>query len=286
MNKFKFYTDGTRTIRVEIGQPAPAGFHPGCTFNAKPWNKGLTAATDSRVALYAKNRTPRGNFIPWNEGLTKEESPSLQRVAQKVSASRKGKTSWNKGIPMSAEARAKLSRSHLGKPSYWKGRTKDTDPKLQARSEKVRGKSKRPTNWTLAKQREYQTRRAHGTLNSSSLEERVYQDLIACYGEDNVFRQHFDIERYPFKCDFYIKSVDKFIELHGSWVHGPGPFNPDDPAHIKLLEEWQKKASNSKYYRSAIYTWTDLDVRKLQTARQNNLNFEFIYNHYNLVIST
>lgn len=46
---------------------------------------------------------------------------------------------------------------------------------------------------------------------------------------------------------------------------------------INKLSMWQKKAETSRYYKNAIYTWTDLDVRKLHTAIENKLNFEFIY---------
>ena len=43
------------------------------------------------------------------------------------------------------------------------------------------------------------------------------------------------------------------------------------------LNEWIEKSKNSNYYKNAIYTWTDLDVRKLNTFKSNNLNYEIIY---------
>ena len=95
-----------------------------------------------------------------------------------------------------------------------------------------------------------------------------------------IIKQYFDKEQYPFRCDFYIKSEDLFIEVHGNWTHGGRPFDPQDIECQKQLAEWEEKAKTSNYYKNAIYTWTDLDVRKVETAKQNNLNFEVIYYKY------
>ena len=45
----------------------------------------------------------------------------------------------------------------------------------------------------------------------------------------------------------------------------------------KKLNKWKEKAKTSKFYQTAIYVWTDLDVRKRECAKKNNLNFEVIY---------
>ena len=50
--------------------------------------------------------------------------------------------------------------------------------------------------------------------------------------------------------------------------------NLDD---IYKFEQWQEKAETSAYYKNAIYTWTDLDVRKQKCAKENNLNYKVIY---------
>ena len=97
------------------------------------------------------------------------------------------------------------------------------------------------------------------------------------YDKDDIIRQYFDKDRYPYKCDFYIKSEDKFIEVHGNWTHGKHPFDENNKEDIKILELWKEKAKTSDFYKNAIYQWTDLDVRKKKTAENNNLNFEAIY---------
>lgn len=111
----------------------------------------------------------------------------------------------------------------------------------------------------------------------SKPEEELYLRLISQYGKEDIERQYYDKERYPYHCDFYIKSEDLFIELNAHWTHGPAPFDKDNEDHVKLLNLWKHKIKDSKFYENAIYVWTDLDVRKLNTLRANKLNFKLIY---------
>ena len=98
-------------------------------------------------------------------------------------------------------------------------------------------------------------------------------ELISIFGENDIQFQYKDMERYPFFCDFHIKSLDLFIEYNGFWTHGGHWFDESDAEDIKCLKEWQAKAKDSKFYKNAIYTWTDLDVRKKQQAQENGLNY-------------
>lgn len=95
------------------------------------------------------------------------------------------------------------------------------------------------------------------------------------YGKEDVVRQYRD-PRYPFNCDFYIKSEDLFIELNFTWCHGPNPFENTEEDQ-RLLNMWKEKAKTSKYYQQAIHTWTVSDVNKLSTFKQNKLNFIILY---------
>lgn len=123
----------------------------------------------------------------------------------------------------------------------------------------------------------YQTMKRNGTLGHKETqpEKELYQELCAKYGTENVVKQYYDKDRYPFRCDFYVKSEDKFIELHGFWTHGPHPFDEHNADDLKLLADLQNDGSS--WAKSIIYTWTDLDVRKLKTAQENNLNYQVIY---------
>ena len=280
-NKKKFYTNGVKTIKLRLTDTVPEGFWPGRTFNSRAWNKGLKATTDERVRLNHEHsvvtRKKNNSYVSWNKGLTKETSESLKKVSEKVSKSRKGKEPWNKGIPMKEESKLKLSLKNKGKTAWNKGLTKETDSRLIGTSQKQKGHRDYVIDKVAAKLKEYETRRKHNSFGKSHLEDDCYNQLRQMYPGTTIIRQYFDAKRYPFKCDFYIKEKDLFIELNGYWVHNTHPFDKNNPDDIKILNEWQLKAQSSVQYKHAIYMWTDLDVRKLNTFRENKLNFRIVY---------
>ena len=57
---------------------------------------------------------------------------------------------------------------------------------------------------------------------------------------------------YPFHCDFYIPSLNLYIEYNGSWTHGKHPFDSLSKEDQNRLKEMKAKAVNSKYYNNAI----------------------------------
>ena len=120
------------------------------------------------------------------------------------------------------------------------------------------------------------TKRKNGTFNTSAPEERIYIKLCEKYGNDKVIRQYKD-KRYPFMCDFYIKSLDLFIELNISWTHGGHPFDSKNAEDKSKLLEWQEKAKTSQYYKNAIITWTTRDINKFKAAKNNNLKYKTFY---------
>ena len=111
---------------------------------------------------------------------------------------------------------------------------------------------------------------------SSKVEIDFYKYLINTFGFENVDPQHYD-NQYPYSCDFFIPGLNLYIEIQGSWTHGKHPFNPDDKKDNEKLNYWKSK--DSEYYNNAIYTWTDLDVRKRVCARDNHLNYLEIFSN-------
>lgn len=101
--------------------------------------------------------------------------------------------------------------------------------------------------------------------------------LIGVFGEDNVLYSYVDKIRYPYKCDFYVPSEDLFIEVHAGWRHNKKPFDANDEYCVAELDLWKEKAKTHPSYVNAIYQWTDLDVRKLDVAKQNKLNYVCLY---------
>ena len=126
----------------------------------------------------------------------------------------------------------------------------------------------------LMKQKEYATKKANNSFNKSEQEDKVYKLLLTKFSEDDIERQYWS-ELYPFHCDFYIKSLDLYIEYNGHWTHGKEPFDKNNPEHIKILDVYKSK--NTKFFRTAIRVWTDLDVRKLETFKKNKLNYKIFY---------
>lgn len=110
-----------------------------------------------------------------------------------------------------------------------------------------------------------ETKRKNGTFNTSKPEEESYKLLLEKYSD--VVRQY-KCNRYPFACDFYIPSLDLFIECQYSWTHGYHPFNPDNIEDQNKLNELKTKYGDKWWH-----TWVDRDPNKRRIAKQNNLNY-------------
>ena len=202
--------------------------------------------------------------IPWNKGkhvgncwLGKHHS---EKTKKKISETKQSKSIEEKA---EIERKRRLSRSYENpwnkgiKTGAWTDEQKAT---------------------VLARQ--YETKKRNNSFNSSKPEDNYYIHLIDVYGEDDVVRQYRD-DRYPYACDFYVKSKDLFIELNFNWTHGGHPFDSQNEADIKKLTIWEKKAAKSEFYKNAIYTWTKLDVKKQLVAKENKLNYIVYYSEEN-----
>lgn len=123
--------------------------------------------------------------------------------------------------------------------------------------------------------------RKNNSFNKSKDEDIIYSLLLERYTD--VIRQYRS-DKYPFNCDFYIPSLDTYIEYQGSQYHNGHPFdktNIDDINKLNILKEKANKSERHKLgkksqYDNIIYVWTDLDVRKRSIAFENKLKwFEF-----------
>lgn len=98
-----------------------------------------------------------------------------------------------------------------------------------------------------------QTKRANNTFNTSAQEENFYLELLKVFDETDILRQYKD-PRYPFNCDFYIKSEDLFIELNLNWTHGDHPFNENNTRDLERKNLLIEKSQRSKFYKNALNT--------------------------------
>lgn len=139
-------------------------------------------------------------------------------------------------------------------------------------------------------------------LSSNEIQEKIYNTKLLnnsfniSYQEDVCFDllkekysdciRQYKSELYPFNCDFYIPSLDLYIEYNGSHYHHYHPFDINDDNDINELNRLKEKAENSNahkngkksQYDNIIYTWTILDSKKRNIAQQNNLNYIEFWN--------
>ena len=94
-------------------------------------------------------------------------------------------------------------------------------------------------------QKRINTLRENDSFECSGPELEIRQLLYNKYGEDNVFFEYQDARYtnpdtgYEFKCDFYIKSIDTFIELNLFPTHGGHAYNSanEEDAQYKIFLE-------------------------------------------------
>ena len=209
-------------------------------------SKGRAGSEETRQKMSKAKKGVKTNFIP-------------------KSAFKKGCKLWNKGVKglyhHSEETKQKQSKSQKG----------------HKRSEEFCLKMKEIANSNETKLKIYNSKKQNNSFNTSSIENDFYNKLLLIFDAADLIRQYRD-ERYPFNCDFYIKSKDLFIELNINWTHGGMPFDSNNAECQIQLNKWKQKAVTSKFFQNAINTWTIRDVNKLNISKVNNLNYLIAYN--------
>ena len=126
-------------------------------------------------------------------------------------------------------------------------------------------------------QKIYKTHKINNSFNQSKPENESYEVLKEIFPD--VIREY-KSDVYPFRCDFYIPSIDTYIECHYHWTYGKRLYS-GSPEDMKIVAEWKQK--NTDYYKNAIKVWTKLDVKKYQCALEHNLNYLLFYNMQELI---
>lgn len=267
------------------------------------WIKGRLPVKDSTRLKHIQNngmkklseeeKIKRSNKLKeYHQNLSLEQK---QNISKNISKNRKGKglgkepwnkgvqgkqLAWNKGLKTSQETKDKISETKLSKSDLEKSIISDRiSSSMKGHIPWNKGKilgswdDKRIDNFLI---KQNKTKFKNNSFNTSSPENAFKLYLEEKYGKNDIIPQYSD-DRYPFACDFYIRSLDLFVELNITWTHGGKRFEKSEE-DILLLNHWKEKAKTSKYYKNAIYTWTDLDVRKYNKAIENNLNYLVFYN--------
>lgn len=119
-----------------------------------------------------------------------------------------------------------------------------------------------------------ETKRKNGTFNASEPERLLGELLRAEFGEDDVIPQY-KSEAYPWRSDYYIKSLDFYIELQGFYTHGTHPFTSTDE-DFQIIEDFSTKISEERV-QGLIDIWVISDVIKRNRALEQDLNFLEIF---------
>lgn len=197
----------------------------------------------------------------------------------------------------STEKRKQTSIKRYGVPYYTQ--TKELKNFIKEHNDEIRSKMKTTlikkynvdnySKTTECQQKVYNTKTKNKTHTKSKQEEKAYNLLLTKFSKNDIIR-HYKSKLYPFQCDFYIKSLDLYIEYNGYWTHGwdnnkcLGSFDKSNKEHILVLQKWNKKMCEINFknqlksqYEKAIKTWTVLDPLKLKTAKDNKLNYKVFW---------
>lgn len=234
----------------------------------KAWNKGIKKITidnktkETIIKKYINNKKTVNEIgkllnisthyiyeILHNENLIRSNSES------------------KKGHITSQETKNKISKANTGH--------KVSDKQRKRFSEYNKSLTKEQIQIKVTKA--FLTKKLNNSFNVSQPEKDLYEKLLKENVNKTILKQYKDPERYPFYCDFYIVEDDLFIELNAHWTHGGHPFDPNNEDDLKTLEVWKEKAKTSKFFQTAIEVWTIRDPKKLQCAKEHNLNYKVIY---------
>ena len=290
--KKHWYTNDIEEAMFIAGQE-PNGWHRGRAKAVREQisktETGKTVDQEVRVRIADKHRgkpSPTKGRHHTEEAKKKIGNASRNRTLSEET--RKKISAAHKGKKLSKEQKELLSVAHKGQIPWNKGLVgfKQSNETKQKRSKALTGhKHSAETKEKMsiiAATKEHQdkinrTKKLNHSFNSSRPEEDFYKVLLTIFNVNDIKRQYSD-KRYPFNCDFYICSLDIFIELNFSWTHGGHKYSKRSKKDQLKVAEWREKAKKSKYYAKAIETWLCRDWEKFYIAKMNNLNYLVAYN--------
>lgn len=172
-----------------------------------------------------------------------EETHSSQEYKKKLSDLNK---EYNKNLDPDIKKERNIRRSISCKKSW-------SNPDLIAKQKKTAQINRQKYNQSDHVCRTYQEQLIFNKLKES------YSDV-----EYDIYVD----DRYPYYCDFYIKSLDLFIEYQGHPSHGSYPYIEND---IKSINE------ANKLYGAWRDIYINRDYQKYKKAIESNINFIRIY---------
>ena len=223
---------------------------------------------DSSIQQYSyTNKLKKNNY----------DLSSIYKKVRKTNLEKYGVSSYSK----TQEFKEKLKQTCLerfGETTNLK--TEETKDKIKQTCIKKYG-VENPAQSDVVQMKMYKSRKKNGSFTYSKQELDCINLLKEYFKE---VKDHYKSNKYPFECDAYIPEIDTYIEFNFYWTHGKEPFDKNNKKHQLILQKWEKKSKEVNFnnkikaqYIHAIYNWTDLDVRKLETFKKNKLNYKMFY---------
>lgn len=292
-----WYTNGINEILLDHNlDTIPDGYTRGRLKGRSAWNKGLTKDTDDRMLKISMSLSNQRSKRVWtDEYVLSIVNDDVYKYwwdngkAKTIKKYRFPPWVWEYCCDVLGIVESDEHKKHMYDLIYddrWRKNQSDRLKGVNTWSKDSHHSGSAIENWKksyhsrteedikLSKLKEYRTKKKNGTFKASKPEDEYYLYLVKAYGEDNVVRQYL-CDRYPFYCDFYIKSEDLFIEFNLHWTHGGRKFDCNDEECIEQLNLWISK--DTDFYRNAIHTWTVRDIDKFNWADKNNLNYMAVY---------
>lgn len=131
----------------------------------------------------------------------------------------------------------------------------------------------------VAKQKSQKSMNKNG--NDSSLEDFLENS----FNNNNIvyIKQYNADSRYPYFCDFYLPDSDTFVEINGYFTHNGHWFDKNNLDDINTLNIWKEKAKEHSMYETCIRVWTDSDVKKRNSAKNNKLNYVVLWSKQDIL---
>lgn len=236
----------------------------GCRFGreyAKAFKRLLGAREYRAVSEVLRNRKSMSTQMERYGGIGLAGAEAKQKAMQ-TNLERYGGTNvmHNSGV--------KQTLAHTNRERYG-GASPFSDAKVREKSLKI----KRPELYEAMLS--YKKTGVSGNpLCESHSEFAVFRCLCDRFGPGDVFSQygiHPSDPRYPYNCDFYIRSLDLFIELNLYYTHGFHWFDETNPHDLQRLE--CLNGHGSRKDRRAIDVWTRADPEKRKKAKESGIRY-------------
>lgn len=254
-----------------------------CDTEFKSFNKNPICCCKNCMDKYKRTEEYRQHLSMKKKSYTPERQAEIDRKYEETMLKRYGvKHNWaSKDDNLNGKGTTRKKYGGVGGGSTVILKNIKASKKARYGNECWCNSEKYKKTWANKTEEERQiisSARSKGILKKKGLyyskdEQTIFELLKTKY---SVIQKEYRSKEYPFACDFYIPGLNLYIEYNGLWTHGGKPYNIN--TDILKLAHWKEKSLVSRFYKNAIYVWTDLDVRKRNIAKTNNLNWIEFFN--------